>query len=146
MATDEKDLPCDGDPADKLILIVDDDESVWDLLYYIVRREGFKTEQAADGKEALDKARLLRPSLILLDMMLPKLDGFEIIRGLQEAGTSDIPIVLLSSRDMDRSTLEILKREPNLKDFMQKPINHQVLTTRLHRLLKTRPRDKQEKE
>ena len=45
-------------PEDKLILIVDDDESAWDLLYYIVRREGFRTEQASDGREALDKARV----------------------------------------------------------------------------------------
>ncbi len=135
-----------GRPEDKLILIVDDDESAWDLLYYIVRREGFRTEQAADGKEALDKARLLRPSLILLDMMLPKLGGYEIIRELQEGETSNIPVVMLTSRGMDRSTVEILKQEPNLKDFMEKPVNHQVLVGRLHALLGTRPRPKEAKE
>lgn len=135
-----------GKPEDKLILIVDDDESAWDLLYYIVRREGFRTEQAADGKEALDKARLLRPSLILLDMMLPGLGGFEIIRELQDGATADIPIIMLTSRGMDRSTVEILKQEPNLKDFMEKPVDHQVLIARLHALLKTRPHPKEAKE
>ncbi|MDA8325607.1 MAG: response regulator [Nitrospiraceae bacterium] len=133
-------------PEDKLILIVDDDESAWDLLYYIVRREGFRTEQASDGREALDKARLLRPSLILLDMMLPKLGGYEIIRELQDGDTSDIPVVMLTSRGMDRSTVEVLRQEPNLKDFMEKPVNHQTLVGRLHALLGTRPRPKEKKE
>lgn len=146
MASEKKELPRGGDPADKLILIVDDDESVWDLLYYVVRREGFKTEQAADGKEALDKARLLHPSLILLDMMLPKFGGYEILRELQQGATADIPIVLLSSRGMDRTTLETLKQEPNLKDFMEKPVNHKALTARLHALLNTRSRLKEGKQ
>lgn len=140
MAANDKDMPGAGNPEEKLILIVDDDESVWDLLYYIVRREGFRTEQAGDGKEALEKARLLRPSLILLDMMLPKVDGYEIVRELQKEGTSDIPIVLLSSRDLDHSELEMLKGEPNLKDFMEKPIEPGILAARLHTLLNTRPR------
>ena len=142
----KEDLAGSGKPEDKLILIVDDDESAWDLLYYIVRREGFRTEQAADGKEALDKARLLRPSLILLDMMLPGLGGFEIIRELQDGATADIPVIMLSSRGMERSTVEILKQEPNLKDFMEKPVDHQVLIARLHALLKTRPHPKEAKE
>lgn len=146
MESNEIDLPGEGNPEDKLILIVDDDESVWDLLYYIVRREGFRTEQAADGKEALEKARLLHPSLILLDMMLPKFGGFEVVRKLQGVDTADIPIVMLSSRGADLSKVETLAQEPNLKDFMEKPINHQVLAARLHSLLKTCPRDKSEKE
>ena len=146
MATDEKNLPGFGNPEEKLILIVEDDESVWDLLYYIVRREGFKTEKASDGKEALDKARMLHPQLILLDLMLPKCGGFEVVRELQDDDTSDIPIILLSSRPMDRSTLEILKQEPNVKDFMEKPVKSQVLAALLHTLLKTRPPIKEGKQ
>ncbi len=146
MAGKEEKCAGGGNPGDKLILIVDDGESVWDLLYYVVRREGFRTEQAADGKEALDKARLLRPSLILLDLMLPRPGGYEILRELQDGDTADIPVVLLSSRGMDRSTPEILKQEPNLKDFMQKPISPPALAARLHALLKTRPRAKKAKE
>lgn len=139
MLNNEKDLPGFGNPDEKLILIVEDDDSVWDLLYYIVRKEGFKTEKASDGKEALDKARTLHPQLILLDLMLPKFGGWEILRELQEGDTSNIPIVIVSSRSLDRSTLEMLKQEPNVKDFLEKPVKSQVLTALLHALLKTRP-------
>lgn len=139
MADNEKDRPGSGNPEEKLILIVEDDDSVWDLLYYIVRKEGFKTEKASDGKEALDKARLLHPQLILLDLMLPKFGGWEILRELQEGDTSDIPIVIVSSRNLDRSTSEMLKQEPNVKDFIEKPVKSQVLAALLHMLLKTRP-------
>ena len=137
MVNNEKNRPGFGNPEEKLILIVEDDDSVWDLLYYIVRREGFRTEKASDGKEALDKARLLHPSLILLDLMLPKCGGFEIARELQEGDTSNIPIVILTSRSLDRSTSEMLRREPNIKDFQEKPIKPQVLAALLHTLLKT---------
>lgn len=139
MANNGKDRPGSGNPGEKLILIVEDDDSVWDLLYYIVRREGFKTEKASDGKEALDKTRLLHPELILLDLMLPRCGGFEIARELQTGDTADIPIVMVSSRSMDRSTLEMFKQEPNIKDFLEKPVKSQVLAALLHTLLKTRP-------
>lgn len=146
MANNEKDRPGFGNPEEKLILIVEDDDSVWDLLYYIVRKEGFKTEKASDGKEALDKARTLHPQLILLDLMLPKCGGFEIARELQEGDTLNIPIVIVSSRSMDRSTLEMLKQEPNVKDFLEKPVKSQVLAALLHSLLKTRPPVKEGKQ
>jgi DNA-binding response OmpR family regulator len=146
MANNEKDSPGFGNPEEKLILIVEDDDSVSDLLYYIVRREGFKTEKASDGKEALDKARLLHPQLILLDLMLPKFGGWEILRELQEGDTSNIPIVVVSSRNLDRSTSEMLKQEPNVKDFIEKPVKSQALAALLHTLLKTRPSVKEEKQ
>jgi len=146
MANNEKNRPGFGNPEEKLILIVEDDDSVWDLLYYIVRKEGFKTEKASDGKEALDKARTLHPQLILLDLMLPKCGGFEIARELQEGDTLNIPIVIVSSRSMDRSTLEMLKQEPNVKDFLEKPVKSQVLAALLHTLLKTRPPIKEGKQ
>lgn len=146
MGNNEKDSPGFGNPEEKLILIVEDDDSVSDLLYYIVRREGFKTEKASDGKEALDKARLLHPQLILLDLMLPKFGGWEILRELQEGDTSNIPIVVVSSRNLDRSTSEMLKQEPNVKDFIEKPVKSQALAALLHTLLKTRPSVKEEKQ
>ncbi len=139
MTDHDKHLRYLGNPEEKLIIIVEDDESVWDMLYYIVRKEGFIVEKAVDGEEALNKARLLRPSLILLDLMLPKYGGFEVLRELQDGDTADIPIVLVSGRTMDRSTLEMIKREPNVKDFMEKPVKPQLLAALIHSLLKTRP-------
>jgi len=96
-------------------------------------------EKAPDGEVALNKARLLHPSLILLDLMLPKCGGFEVLRELQEGDTSDFPILLISGRCMDRSTLEMLKLEPNVKDFLEKPVKPPILAALLHTLLKTCP-------
>ncbi|HBA62018.1 MAG TPA: hypothetical protein DCZ92_14630 [Elusimicrobia bacterium] len=135
-----------GNPEEKRILIVDDDESVWDMLYYIVRKEGFGVEKAADGAEAIEKARLLQPALIILDLMLPKFGGFEVLRELQAEGTRDIPIILVSGRRMDQTTLEMMRREGNVKEFLEKPVKPRVLTALLHSLLKTRPRGKEVKE
>ncbi len=135
-----------GNPEDMRILIVDDDESVWDVLYYIVRKEGFRVEKASDGTEAMEKARLLHPALIILDLMLPGSGGFEVLRELQAEDTLDIPIILVSGRRMDLSTLEMLKRESNVKEFLEKPVKPQVLAALLHSLLKTRPRGKDVKE
>lgn len=127
------------EPEKKLILIVEDDESVMAALAIVLGREGFKLEEAFDGKEALEKGKALHPDLILLDLMLPKRSGFEVLRELRGGDTSDIPIVILTGRYTDRATMEMLNQEPNIKDFLAKPIEFKVLTARLHTLLKTRP-------
>ena len=133
-------------PGEKLVLIVDDDDSVRELLDFIVRKEGFKVEKAVDGEDALNKAKSLRPDIILLDLMLPKYGGFEILRELQCDDTINIPIVIITGRYTDRSTSEMIKQEPNVKDFIEKPVNPHVLCSLLHALLKTRPARKPDAE
>jgi DNA-binding response OmpR family regulator len=128
-----------GKPADKMILIVDDDDSVRELIEFIVRKEGFRVEKAADGEEALTKARAGNPDLILLDLMLPKLGGFEVLRELQSDETGGIPIVIITGRYTDRSTSDMIKQEPNVRDFIEKPVKPQILTSLIHKLLKTQP-------
>jgi len=128
-----------GRPAEKLVLIVDDDESVRELLEFIVKKEGFRIEKAADGEEALTKARAVNPDLILLDLMLPKYGGFEILRELQTDETSGIPIVIITGRYTDRSTSDMIKQEPNVREFIEKPVKPQILTSLLHKLLHTQP-------
>ena len=128
-----------GRPAEKLVLIVDDDESVRELLEFIVKKEGFRIEKAADGEEALTKARAVNPDLILLDLMLPKYGGFEILRELQTDETSGIPIVIITGRYTDRSTSDMIKQEPNVREFIEKPVKPQILTSLLHKLLRTQP-------
>lgn len=125
------------DPGKKLILIVEDDKAVMDSLDSVLRREGFKLEKAFDGEEALRKGKALHPDLILLDLMLPKLSGFEILREFQGGDTSDIPIVILTGYYADNATMEMMNQESNVKDFLVKPIDRAALTTRLHTLLKT---------
>lgn len=128
-----------GKPADKKILIVDDDDSVRELIEFIVKKEGFRVEKAADGEEALNKARAGSPDLILLDLMLPKFGGFEILRELQSDETGGIPIVIITGRYTDRSTSDMIKQEPNVRDFIEKPVKPQILTSLIHKLLKTQP-------
>jgi DNA-binding response OmpR family regulator len=123
--------------AEKLVLIVDDDNGVRELLQVILQREGFKVETAEDGEEALKKARSRNPDLILLDLMLPKSNGMEIVRELQEEETRNIPIVIMTGRFMDHSTSDMIKREPNVREYMEKPVKTALLAALLHKLLKT---------
>ena len=81
-----------SDPKDKTILVVDDDESVCDLLKFIVEKEGFKCFTAPDGRKALEEVEKSPPHLVLLDLMLPRYGGFEVLRRLQVGETARIPI------------------------------------------------------
>src|SRR3970040_3010305 len=81
------------------LLIVDDDPKIRDLLRLYVEREGHRAVFAADGMQALAAARRQRPALVLLDVMLPGLDGFEVCRQLRDE--SDVPILLLTARSGD---------------------------------------------
>jgi len=125
--------------SDKLILIVDDDKGVRELLQIIVEKEGFKTAMAEDGHEALQKARALVPHLILLDLMLPGPGGFEVVHELQQEETAAIPVVMMTGRFMDQSTAEMIKREANVREYLEKPLKTAALAALLHRLLKTQP-------
>lgn len=124
--------------AEKLIMIVDDDDSVRELLEFVVQKEGFRIAIARDGEEGLNKVRELLPNLILLDLMLPKYGGFEILRQLQQGETASIPIVIVTGRYSDRSTSEMIRQESNVVDFLEKPIKPPLLAMTLHRLLKTK--------
>ena len=130
-----------AEPGEKLILLVDDDESLLDLMEHVVRKEGFRTDRATDGNEALSKARALNPDLLILDFMLPGLGGYEVLRELQASGNGDIPIIVITGRHMDRKNIEVVRLEPNVKEFMEKPLRPAVLGVTIHKILKTRPPD-----
>ena len=125
--------------SDKLILIVDDDKGVRELLQIVVEKERFKVAMGEDGAEALEKARALAPHLILLDLMLPKSGGFEVVHELQQEETAAIPVVMMTGRFMDQSTAEMIKREANVREYLEKPLKTAALAALLHRLLKTQP-------
>lgn len=128
-----------GNPGDKLVLLVDDDESLLDLMSHVVKKEGFRVERAIDGPEALRKADALQPDLMLLDLMLPGVGGYEVIRQLQAAGNGSIPVIVITGRQMDKAAIGVVRQEPNVKEFMEKPVRPVVLAQALHRILKTRP-------
>ena len=130
-----------GDPKEKLILIVDDDVSILDLLEHAITKHGFKVERAADGDEALKKAQELTPDLMILDFMLPGMSGFDIIHHLQSGETAQIPILVITGRRMDPKNIHLIKQEPNIKEFIEKPIRVMMLTNAIHRILHTKPPD-----
>lgn len=127
------------DPKEKLILIVDDDESILDLMEHVVKKEGFRVERGCDGQEAVQKAQSLNPDLIILDFMLPGMGGFEVVKELQGGDTVRIPILVVTGRHLDRQSIDMVKHESNVRDFMEKPIKPVFLASALHKLLKTRP-------
>jgi len=139
MVEEESGTPELADPTNKLVLIVDDDESILDLMEHIVKKEGFKVARAEEGQEAFDKAISLHPDLIVLDFMLPGLAGFEVIRELQKGKAADIPILVITGRRINRQTIELVTQQPNVKEYIEKPVRPAALGWTIHRILKTRP-------
>lgn len=135
-------LPPDlAEPKEKLVLLVDDDESILDLLEHIVKKEGFRVERAGDGQEAVRKVEAVTPDVIVLDFMLPGMGGFEVLKELQMGDARNTPIVVITGRRIDRQTIDMVRQEPNVREYIEKPIKPAVLSAVLHKILKTRPAD-----
>lgn len=128
-----------GKPGDKLVLLVDDDESLLDLMEHVVKKEGFRTDRAADGPEALRKVEALGPDLIVLDFMLPGMGGFEVVRQLQATGHGAIPIIIVTGRQMDKQSIGLVRQESNVKEFLEKPVRPAMMAATMHRILGTAP-------
>lgn len=117
------------------ILVVDDEEDILELLRYNLKKEGFKVCQAVNGKEALDVAREEKPDLILLDIMLPQMDGVETCRRLRSLPDGHFPyIVFLTARSEEYS--EIAGLEAGADDYITKPIKPRLLITRIKAMLR----------
>ena len=123
----------------KLVLVVDDDESMRALLAHLVTQEGHRVETAADGLEGGKKAESLRPDLIVLDLMMPKYGGFELLRDLQGGELSRVPVFVVTGRYTDGSTREMIRGEANVVELMEKPIGPQAFQNVLRRILGPRP-------
>ena len=119
----------------KLVLVVDDDDSVREMLEFIVKKEGFRVETAADGEEGIAKAEKLSPDLIVLDLMLPRYGGFELLRRLQAGEHKKIPILVVTGRYTDRSTADLIRQESNVVEFLEKPVRPAVLGAALQRII-----------
>lgn len=117
------------------ILVVDDEEDLLELLKYDLTREGFKVVCASTGEQALVMARSEIPDLILLDLMLPGLDGLQVTRRLKEdSETRDIPIAMLTARGEEADIVTGL--ELGAEDYITKPFSKRVLAARLKTLLR----------
>ncbi len=119
----------------RLILIVDDDPSTRMLLRGVLARDGYRVEEAPDGSSALEQFERLQPDLVLLDAMMPDMDGFEVCRRLREAvrGT-EVPILMLTSLD-DVDSIEQAFHF-GASDFLTKPINWSLLRQRIRSSLR----------
>ena len=115
------------------ILLVDDEASIVSLAQMYLAREGFHIESALDGLTALDLAARIQPALIILDVMLPGADGFEVCRRLRGAG-NQVPIIMLTARDEDID--KILGLELGADDYLTKPFNPRELVARVKAILR----------
>ncbi|PCI40013.1 MAG: hypothetical protein COB53_02210 [Elusimicrobia bacterium] len=126
------------DPKEKLVLIVDDDESILDLLEHVVKKEGFRVDRATDGQEAIRKVDVAIPDAIVLDFMLPGMGGFEVAKELQSGEARSVPILVITGRKIDQATIDMILQESNVREYIEKPIKPAVLAGRLHKLLGTK--------
>lgn len=121
------------------ILIVDDEEDILNLLSFNLKKAGFDVIEAADGPEALELAATKNPNLILLDIMLPNMDGTEVLKRLKrEPLTEDIPVIMLTAKgeEIDR----ILGLELGAEDYITKPFSPRELILRVKAVLKREER------
>ena len=116
------------------ILVVDDEVNITQILEFSIGAEGYEVITASNGEEAIDKARREQPDLIILDIMMPKIDGYEACRILKANPlTKGIPVVLLTAkgRDIDKR----LGYEVGATDYIVKPFSPNKLVDRIHQLL-----------
>lgn len=122
------------------ILVVEDDEDIQELVRYNLERAGFSVDGVGDGDEALKAARAGRPDLIVLDLMLPKLDGMEVARALKsDAKTSGIVIIMLTAKGSEADIVAGL--EAGADDYVTKPFSPKVLVARVKAALRRGARD-----
>ena len=116
----------------RTILVVDDERNIVELARLYLRNEGFEIEAAYNGREGLEKARSVHPSLILLDIMMPEMDGLEVFRQLRK--DSDIPVIMLTARadDVDK----VVGLELGADDYITKPFNPRELVARIKTVLR----------
>jgi DNA-binding response OmpR family regulator len=118
--------------VDATILLVDDEESIQKLLTYPLEREGYRVIQARDGEEALRRFAELQIDLVVLDVMLPKLDGLEVSRRLRT--TSTVPIMMLTARDDEVD--KVLGLELGADDYITKPFSIREFRSRIRAMLR----------
>lgn len=116
------------------ILVVDDEEDVLELVHYHLSREDYLTETATSGEEAVRKASAVRPALIILDIMLPGVNGLQVCRTLKkDSRTADIPILMLTARSEESDIVAGL--DLGADDYVTKPFSAKVLLARVRRIL-----------
>ena len=114
------------------ILVVDDEENIRDLTTLYLRKEGFLVESAVDGRDAVARFEQIQPALVVLDVMMPGMDGFEVCRELRREYS--VPILMLTARNDDID--KIVGLELGADDYMTKPFNPREMVARVKAILR----------
>jgi two-component system, OmpR family, response regulator ResD len=118
------------------VLVVDDDPIVRDVLHRYLAREGFAVSSAADGQAALEAVAAARPDLILLDLMLPRIDGFEVFKRLRSAGNPPA-VIMLTARGQE--TDRVVGLDSGADDYVAKPFSPREVTARVRAVMRRSP-------
>ena len=117
-----------------LILVADDDEDILALLSLQLRRLGYRVAQAADGEEALEQIAQTQPALVLLDVMMPRMSGYDVLRQLRAAApTAELPVVLISARA--HPPVAAASLDAGADAYLTKPFGAEVLAETIRGLL-----------
>jgi DNA-binding response OmpR family regulator len=117
-----------------LVLVADDDRDILQLVSFRLERADYEVVQANDGEEALRLVKELRPDLVVLDLMMPKLNGYEVIREIRrDEETKAIPVILLTARVQEADVARGF--EAGADDYLKKPFSPQELRARVQAIL-----------
>lgn len=126
------------------ILIIDDDPDILEAVSMILETQEFEIIKASNGLDGLQKIKSYKPDLIILDLLMPKMDGFEVFKTLQEPQWSNyknIPILILTSvrEEASRRRYELeTGKELSVDDYLEKPFSPEILLSRIFKLLKNK--------
>ncbi|WP_041652346.1 response regulator transcription factor [Allomeiothermus silvanus] len=115
-----------------MVLVVEDEPEIAEILEGYLRRDGYRTERAADGKAALGLYRAAKPDLVLLDIQLPELDGLEVLRRIRADGNTPVILVTARSEDLDK----LLGLELGADDYVTKPFSPREVVARVKAVLR----------
>jgi len=115
------------------ILVADDDPIVQQFVSSILMENGYEVFTASDGRQALDMVREIKPDLVILDLIMPYRDGYEVLRLLQEKDETKVPVIILSAKSREEDIIRGL--EAGAEDFMIKPFNALELVARARKVL-----------
>ena len=119
------------------ILVVDDEPNIVELVKYNLAQEGYEVVVAYDGHDAIEKARTVGPDLVVLDLMLPYVDGLEVCRALRRE--SSVPILMLTAKDTEQD--RVLGLELGADDYVTKPFSPRELVARVRAILRRSSHD-----
>jgi len=121
-------------PQTKLILVADDEPDIVTIVEMILRSQGYDVLKAANGLEALELAERHNPDLILLDIMMPDMDGWEVLRLLHvDPSTAEIPVAMISAKTGSRA--KITSMQEGAVDYITKPFDSRELLTKVREIL-----------